>query len=151
MFPLIIYPFPELCLLSEDNQFKCKVMKKVLLLLSVFTFILFTSCEKDAEPEPYSLATDLQNGYWVYYSVSITVVQKFDGTNVTVYIICEEVSCAPNFPCILVEDVFPYTLEGDVITIDGGSSPIKIEDDILTSDVTNVLQRTLTFNYSDCN
>ena len=125
-------------------------MKKLFLFLFIATFVLFTSCEKDSEPEPYSLATDLENGYWVDFVYS-DIVLKFDGTNLTTYIICEEVSCAPNFPCILVEDDIPYTLEGDVISIGGGSpQTIKIEGDILTIGDANVLQRTLTFDYSDC-
>ena len=125
-------------------------MKKIFLLLFVATFVLFTSCEKDAEPEPYSLATDLENGYWVNILYS-DIVLKFDGTNHTVYIICEEVSCAPNFPCIRQEDVFPYTLEDNTISIDGGGYwSIKIEGDILTIDDILINQRTLTFDYSDC-
>ena len=54
-------------------------------------------------------------------------------------------------PCIRQEDVFPYTLEDNTISIDGGGYwSIKIEGDILTIDDILINQRTLTFDYSDC-
>lgn len=131
-------------------------MKKVLLFLSVATVLLFTSCEKDAEPS--ALAIDLQNGFWELKSEF--PILKFDGTNVTFYNICEEDICSPDpdfpFPCTEESSSLAYVFEGNIIYLilpsgDATDSiPIKIEGDILNLD--NVIyQRKETLLYKDCN
>ena len=132
-------------------------MKKLFLLLFVATFVLFTSCEKDAESEPSVLAQDLQNGFWE--SVDSDFVGLYDGTNQTNYYICTDDVCHPNFPCIAFSYVHPYTLGDNTITITDLDEPepwpIKIEGDTLTINAfsinrTFISKRKETLGFEDC-
>lgn len=116
--------------------------------LSFLLLILSISISCDKE-EPYSLATDLQNGFWEDNDDNL--VLKFDGTKITFYGICTSDACDPNFPCIFDSDVQPYTLGDNTITLPdiGETLPIKIEGDVLTVDNDIIHQRKET-NYPDC-
>jgi len=126
-------------------------MKQVFLFLSVASIILFTSCEKDAEPEPITLTQDLQNGYWeVDFNVSKSVM-KFEASTVHSYWI-EGTS-----PCITDTNSQDYTLEGNILTMPSSENPlmIKIEGDVLTltDEVDQMMiefNRKSTLDYTDC-
>ena len=127
-------------------------MKKLCLLLLVATFVLFTSCEKDAEPEPYSLAADLQNGYWEY---SWSVL-KFNGTNITDYF-TGGWNMDLHVQCIRDKSESPYTLEDNTFISRGDTIPFKIEGDVLIIDYTQFgidypleYQRKEVLRYPDC-
>ncbi len=126
-------------------------MKQILLFLSVVTFILFTSCEKEDEPIPLSdLAIDLQNGYWeTDFGTAISVL-KFNTSTVNSYWI------EGNPPCYANTSTQDYTLEGNLLTlVDTGDGPLTIE--IQGNTLTMVgdgrsmtAERKSTLDYPDC-
>ena len=124
-------------------------MKRVLLFLSVFTFILFASCEK--EEEPYSLVTDLQDGYWeTDFTSGAIMVQKFNTSTVTSHWI----EGTP--PCSVDISTQNYSLAGNELTLESfGDAPVtvEIEGNILTMEVDEfiiTLERKSTLDYPDC-
>lgn len=133
------------------NQTTLKAIKISLLLLIL---LISTSCEKDViKDPPYSLALDLQSGFWE--SENPDEVAKFDGTYFTFYSLCVDDICSPNFPCIHETITWGYTLEGNTIyiTFPNGVTdpfPIKIEVDVLTLDNDFIYERKETLGYSDC-
>jgi hypothetical protein len=126
-------------------------MKQVLLFLSVVTFILFTSCEKaeELEPEPYSFAIDLQNGYWeTHFTSGEGNVIQFNTSTVTSYWI-------EGTPCILDISTQGYTLEGNMLTIGDNPVPFKVEiqDNTLSLEGDGHLmefERKETLDYPEC-
>lgn len=128
-------------------------MKQGLLFLSVVTFILFTSCEKEKEPTLLiDLAIDLQNGYWEKDFGTAINVLKFNTSTVTSYWI----EGTP--PCI--DDTFTqgYTLDGNVLTLletgDGGTVTIEIQGNTLSFEPEDwqpiIFERKETLDYPDC-
>ena len=119
---------------------------KIIKLYFLLLILLFgVSCDKE---EPYSLATDLQNGFWE--SRDDPEVIKFHGTNLTLFNICDDVSCSPDFPCIIGGTTVGYTIEDNTITTLGGDTfPIKIEVSTLTINNSSVYFRRST-NYTNC-
>ena len=124
-------------------------MKKLFLFLFLATFVLFSSCEKDAEPEPYSLANDLQNGYW---EEDIDLIVEFDGTKMIWHHICNQIRfCAPKLPCVESSPSNTYTIDNNTIIInDVGSFSIKIEGDILSINLVKIFNRRSTL-WQNCN
>ena len=131
-------------------------MKQALIFLSVATFILFTSCEKDEEPA-ITLEQDLQNGYWK--ATYASNVRKFDeSNNYTIYELCETEGCSPNFPCIKFSDTFDYFVDENILYVyfNGNAagptaSTIRIDGNILTINEDYTLERMSTLDYPDCN
>ena len=125
-------------------------MKRVLLFLSVFTFILFASCEKDAGPDPNPLAQDLQNGYWQIDGDYWISVWKFDTSTISSYWI----EGTPR--CIVQKGTTAYTLEGNVMKKEANWDvpfTVEIQDNILTVDGDGFLltfDRKSTLDYPDC-
>ena len=131
-------------------------MKQVLLFLSVVTFILFTSCEKENEPIPdepillTDLAIDLQNGYWeTDFGTAISVL-KFNTSTANSYWI------EGNPLCIITTTTQDYTLEGNLLTLVGnGTGPltIEIQGNSLLMEVdghSRTYERKSTLDYTDC-
>ena len=137
-------------ILDIDYLTKCKVMKQGLLIISVFSFIIFTSCEKDAEPEPYSLAIDLQNGYWErHFGPEVIIILKFNTSTFTSYWIWG----TP--PCIDDTSTQGYTLNDSIMKYEDYPDPITVEiqGDILTIDPEGyggTFERKSTLDYPDC-
>lgn len=128
-------------------------MKKALIFLSFATFILFTSCEKDAEPEPESitLAQDLQNGYWeVVFGLNGSVWKLNTHTMDSWWL-------EGNPVCIVNSSTQDYTLEGNLLTIGNDPNPatVEIQGDTLTltfelDGFEYTFERKLTLDYSGC-
>ena len=130
-------------------------MKRVLLFLSVLTFISFTSCDNAEEepiPEPSALALDLQNGYWEtqFTSGDISVLKFNESTAISYWV-------EGNPLCIVDINTQNYTLEGNLLTLPSSENTliIEIQDDVLTL-LDEVDQMMIEFNrkssldYPDC-
>jgi hypothetical protein len=114
-------------------------------LLSVVTFILFTSCEK--EEEPNSLAIDLQNGYWESDLNSAIIVLKFNTSTVS----SNWIEGIP--PCIVDTSTQDYTLKGNVLKLGDTLLTAEIQGNILTTEddgFITTFERKSTLDYPDC-